>query len=107
MTGPHQVNVWPGQLVVGLERLVGRQAEGGEVEGERRLLHAGRVEVDDAQHHVAAVVAALGVGDDLLVVGAVEAQVAQPLQRRVAAADVVEPGDERRQRVGGIPVAAA
>ena len=59
-----------------------------------------RIEVDDHQHGVAAVRAcadALGVADDLVAVGRVEAQVAQPLQRRVLAAELVELGEVRRE----------
>ena len=54
------------------------------------------IEVDDADHGVAA--GLLGVGDQRVVGGVEEGDVGELLQRRVLAAGVVEAGDHRQQR---------
>ena len=70
----------------------------GRAAGRRPAVQYG-IEVDDHEHGVGAVVAHLRVGDDRRVVGRVEADRAQPLQGRVAAADVVERGHQGGQAV--------
>ena len=59
---------------------------------------SGRAEVPDDEHHIVAL--ALAERDDLVVRRGVEAQVAQPVQRGVLAADLVEQGEVRRERAG-------
>ena len=68
------------------------------------VLHVMRIEVDDDQHGVGAVGRRLAVGDDLGVVGRVEAQRPIGLQRRMLAADLVDARDQLLDVPGPIPV---
>src|SRR5262252_2231786 len=63
-----------------------------------------RVEVDDHDDRVTALVVALGVGEQLLVVGLQEAQRPVLLEHSVPATDAVEPGDERPEAAGPVQV---
>ena len=73
----------------------------------RRLAGVVRVEVHDHQHRVAVVAVVVGdglrVADDRVAVGVVEAQVAQPLQGGVLAAELVEPGEVAARGCGPRP----
>src|SRR4051794_15422807 len=84
-----------GQLVVDFVGLPRLEPDRGHVDLHRRLADGVRVQVDDDEHAVVTVL--LGPGQDLLVVRAVPAQVAQLPERGVRVADPVEPGDERSE----------
>ena len=72
---------------MGLERRVAGQAEGAQVEAEHVVLGVVGVEVHDDEHDVVPVLGVLRVGEDRVVVGGVELDVAQLVEGRVAAAD--------------------
>src|SRR5690606_8642790 len=95
------------QLVVGLVGPLPRQPHRAEVEVEYGLLRVVGVDVDDDHDEVALVQLAAGPHEEAVVGRAVEADVAQPAQRRVAPADGVHAGDEGGHRVGPAPVARA
>src|SRR4051794_12250252 len=98
-----------GQLVVDLIGLPRLEAEGGHVDVDGRLAHRMRVEVDDDEHAVVALL--LRPGEDLLVVSAVPAQVAQLAKGRVCPTNAVEPRQQRGEAaplsLGRRPVAGA
>ena len=80
-------------------RHVRRDAEPLQFEFEDAGLGVVRVEVDDDEHLVRAVVGGLGEGDDLIVVHLLEAQVGVALERLVLAAAGIEAGDQAAQAV--------
>src|SRR5262245_18898854 len=63
-----------------------------------------RIEIDDGEHAIAAGVGRLRVGDDLIVVGPMEAQRPIALQRAVAPADRVDAADELGDVAGPVPI---
>lgn len=88
-----------GECVVGVEGVGAVEAEGRQVEGDGGLADAVRVEAEDDQDPVVAVLGhgTLGEGDHRVVVRPVEAQVAQLVQGRVGAAQFVQGAQERGQ----------
>lgn len=84
-----------GELVAHRHALVPVEAESRHVQRDRGLVGVVRVEVDDHQNDVRT--RTLAVDDQRVVVDGVEVHIAQLLQRRVAAPDAVETGDERGQ----------
>src|SRR3954468_19426948 len=97
------------EAVMDLVGLPWLETERRHVDVQGRLPHGVRVEVDDDEHAVVTLL--LRPGQDLVVVGGVPAQVAQLAQRRVRAADAVEPRQQRRETAAlafcGRPVARA
>ena len=86
-----------GKQVVDLEALVRVDPQCVEVELQPPLLRQARIEVHHREDDVRAVLGALAVGDELVVVDAVEAQAAVALQRGVLLPDAVHAADEVRQ----------
>ena len=99
------VVVGAGEEVFDFEVLVVRDGELFEVEVDPAGLLLGGVEVDGDEDLIAA--AGFAVAEDVRIVGGVEVERAVALERGVVAADLVDPGDERSEAVGGraIPVA--
>src|SRR6266852_3695113 len=65
------------------------------------------IDVDDGQDHVCKVVGALGVGDDLVVLGGVEHQAVVAVQRRVLTPNLVEHRDQLAKAARAVAVPAA
>ena len=96
---PRQMYRLVREQVLDLELAVRRQLPRGERQPHVAVLHVERIEVDDHDQQIGAVLGALAVAEQLGVVGGVEAQAAVALQRRMRAADRVDLRDQRRQAV--------
>src|SRR6185437_13707976 len=95
----------PGEQVVGLEgrggiAAVARTRRQQAVGRHPARLGVVRVEIDDDEHTLGAIEAALAVRDEGPIVDVMEAQSGIALQRRVVAADAIDQCDEVAQAVG-------
>src|SRR5687767_7458510 len=93
-----------GEEVVHLIRLLGAYAQVGEFQGQPPRVRVMGIQVHDHQHRVGAVLAALAVGNEGVVVDRVKLQAPVALQRRVAAPDEIQARDEVPEAVRAVEV---
>ena len=67
-------------------------------------LHMVRIQIHHCGDHVVKILRLFGVTDDLLVIGFMEAQAPITLQRRVLAANAVDPSDEFLEAVRSVSI---
>ena len=93
------------EFVVSLVGRVVGEAETCQVQPQRVLVRRKGVEVHYEEDNVVTVVGDLRIDQDLVVARVLEMHIGQLRERRVAAPDLVDPLDERGQRLRRRPVA--